>query len=258
MLAFDTGPGVAVIDGVARLVDRGAPTIATADSRRRERSNEAVLRRAAGRSVLRRAAAQEHRPGAVRRPVRPRAASARARPRRRRHRRRAHRAQRRRRGGPLDPAGRRGRRLGRRLPSPRAHGRARAGTSRRCRRAHPLRRFDELFFPGDAKEAVAFALLGYLTLHGQPGNVPAATGAARPPRARHGHARMSEAAGASHRPPDPAGAARPARERLRPRGRPHRRRARARRRRVHHLRRHRGDRSAGSPPISCAGPAGRC
>ena len=43
--------------------------------------------------------------------------------------------------------------------------------------SHPLRRFDELFFPGDAKEAVAFALLGYLTLHGQPGNVPAATGA---------------------------------------------------------------------------------
>jgi anhydro-N-acetylmuramic acid kinase len=43
-----------------------------------------------------------------------------------------------------------------------------------------LRRFDDLFFPGDAKEAVAFALLGYLTLHGQPGNVPAATGAAGP------------------------------------------------------------------------------
>ncbi|MGH7509951.1 MAG: anhydro-N-acetylmuramic acid kinase [Gemmatimonadales bacterium] len=42
---------------------------------------------------------------------------------------------------------------------------------------HPLRRFDDLFFPGDAKEAVAFALLGYLTLRGQPGNVPAATGA---------------------------------------------------------------------------------
>ena len=47
-------------------------------------------------------------------------------------------------------------------------------------RAHPLRRFDELFFPGDAKEAVAFALLGYLTLHGQPGNLPAATGARGP------------------------------------------------------------------------------
>jgi anhydro-N-acetylmuramic acid kinase len=43
-----------------------------------------------------------------------------------------------------------------------------------------LRRFDQLFFPGDAKEAVAFALLGYLTLHGQPGNVAAATGAAGP------------------------------------------------------------------------------
>lgn len=40
--------------------------------------------------------------------------------------------------------------------------------------------FDELFFSGDAKEAVAFALLGYLTIHGQPGNVSAATGAAGP------------------------------------------------------------------------------
>lgn len=45
---------------------------------------------------------------------------------------------------------------------------------------HPLRRFDELFFPGDAKEAVAFALLGYLTLRGQPGNLPTATGAGGP------------------------------------------------------------------------------
>jgi anhydro-N-acetylmuramic acid kinase len=43
--------------------------------------------------------------------------------------------------------------------------------------SHPIRRFDELFFAGDAKEAVAFALLGYLTLHGQPGNLPSATGA---------------------------------------------------------------------------------
>lgn len=43
-----------------------------------------------------------------------------------------------------------------------------------------LARFDDLFFPGDAKEAVAFALLGYLTIHGQPGNLPAATGARGP------------------------------------------------------------------------------
>ncbi len=40
-----------------------------------------------------------------------------------------------------------------------------------------VRLFDDVFFDGDAKEAVAFALLGYLTVHGQPGNLPAATGA---------------------------------------------------------------------------------
>lgn len=46
---------------------------------------------------------------------------------------------------------------------------------------HPvLRRFDELYFPGDAKEAVAFALLGYLAVHGQPGNLPSVTGASGP------------------------------------------------------------------------------
>jgi anhydro-N-acetylmuramic acid kinase len=37
--------------------------------------------------------------------------------------------------------------------------------------------FSELFFDGDAKEAVAFALLGLLTIHGQPGNLPSVTGA---------------------------------------------------------------------------------
>ena len=41
-------------------------------------------------------------------------------------------------------------------------------------------RFDDVFFDGEAKEAVAFALLGYLHLMGEAGNVPAATGAAGP------------------------------------------------------------------------------
>ena len=42
----------------------------------------------------------------------------------------------------------------------------------------PVLRFDEVFFPAVAKEAVAFALLGWLALHGQPGNLPTVTGAA--------------------------------------------------------------------------------
>jgi anhydro-N-acetylmuramic acid kinase len=44
----------------------------------------------------------------------------------------------------------------------------------------PMLRFSDLFFDGDAKEAVVFALLGWLTLRGQPGNVPSATGAKAP------------------------------------------------------------------------------
>jgi anhydro-N-acetylmuramic acid kinase len=50
-------------------------------------------------------------------------------------------------------------------------------TERLGARGRRLLRFDEVFFSGDAKEAVAFALLGYLTVHGQPANLPAATGA---------------------------------------------------------------------------------
>jgi anhydro-N-acetylmuramic acid kinase len=40
--------------------------------------------------------------------------------------------------------------------------------------------FDALFFDAEAKEAVAFALLGYLHLTGRPGNLPSATGARAP------------------------------------------------------------------------------
>lgn len=40
-----------------------------------------------------------------------------------------------------------------------------------------VRRFEEVFFDGEAKEAVAFALMGYLHLLREPGNVPGATGA---------------------------------------------------------------------------------
>jgi anhydro-N-acetylmuramic acid kinase len=43
----------------------------------------------------------------------------------------------------------------------------------------PLKTTDELGVPGDAKEAIAFALLGAATLDSEPGNVPAATGARR-------------------------------------------------------------------------------
>ena len=40
-----------------------------------------------------------------------------------------------------------------------------------------VREFDGLYFDGEAKEAVAFAFLGWLHLNGKPGNVPSATGA---------------------------------------------------------------------------------
>ncbi len=44
----------------------------------------------------------------------------------------------------------------------------------------PVRAFAERYFDGEAKEAVAFALLAYLHVNGRPGNVPRATGAAGP------------------------------------------------------------------------------
>ncbi|MFH8607210.1 anhydro-N-acetylmuramic acid kinase [Streptomyces sp. NPDC018029] len=44
----------------------------------------------------------------------------------------------------------------------------------------PVRTSDELGLPAAAKEAYAFAVLGFLTLHGLPGTVPASTGARHP------------------------------------------------------------------------------
>jgi anhydro-N-acetylmuramic acid kinase len=43
-----------------------------------------------------------------------------------------------------------------------------------------LRHIDELGLLSDAKEAVAFATMGYATLHGWPSNIPVATGATKP------------------------------------------------------------------------------
>lgn len=41
----------------------------------------------------------------------------------------------------------------------------------------PVRLYDAFGLPAEAKEAVLFALLGYETIHGRPGNVPGCTGA---------------------------------------------------------------------------------
>ncbi len=52
--------------------------------------------------------------------------------------------------------------------------------ARQGRHVPQVRLFDDVFFDAEAKEAVAFALLGYLHLTGRPGNVPSATGARAP------------------------------------------------------------------------------
>ena len=44
----------------------------------------------------------------------------------------------------------------------------------------PIRTTDEAGMPSQAKEAIAFALLAYETLHHRPGNLPSTTGASRP------------------------------------------------------------------------------
>jgi anhydro-N-acetylmuramic acid kinase len=43
-----------------------------------------------------------------------------------------------------------------------------------------MRRTDELGVPEAAKEALVFAIIGFLTLNGLPATVPSCTGAARP------------------------------------------------------------------------------
>ena len=43
-----------------------------------------------------------------------------------------------------------------------------------------VRQFEDVFFDGEAKEAVAFALLAKLFVQGVSGNVPSATGAKGP------------------------------------------------------------------------------
>ncbi|HET9064672.1 MAG TPA: anhydro-N-acetylmuramic acid kinase [Gemmatimonadales bacterium] len=53
----------------------------------------------------------------------------------------------------------------------------RALTERLAGSGRTLARFDERFFAAAAKEAVAFGVLGWLTLHGQPGSLPRVTGA---------------------------------------------------------------------------------
>ena len=55
-------------------------------------------------------------------------------------------------------------------------------------------RFDDLFFDGEAKEAVAFALMGYLFAEQRAGNVPGATGARGPSPAREVESGMSDVA----------------------------------------------------------------
>jgi anhydro-N-acetylmuramic acid kinase len=44
----------------------------------------------------------------------------------------------------------------------------------------PVVPFDRLFFDGEAKESLVFAFLGFLTVLGKPGNLPSATGARGP------------------------------------------------------------------------------
>ena len=185
VVAFDTGPGVAIIDGVVRTL---APALAyDVDGALAQRGTpiESVGERRAGASRT----SRRPPPKSTGRELFDRAYIARfiercraAQPARddRRHRRdggRVHRALHRR----CVPAlhARADRRRGD-LRRRRAQSGARARTHRRARAAAGARSFDSVFFDGDAKEAVAFAFLGHLFLERRAGNSRAATGARGP------------------------------------------------------------------------------
>ena len=171
--AFDTGPGMVLVEPLRASSIHPSRSMSTDDS-------PAVARcaRRKSRDCWAIPSSPRHRPAAPGASIsaRPGARHSFSRPwpRRRGHGGRADRSLHRGCVGPLGAAGSRCGRLGRRGPPSGALSLARPGTRGQGRQ---LVRFDELFFNGDAKEAVAFALLGYLTLHGQPANLPSCTGA---------------------------------------------------------------------------------
>ncbi|MFN0180660.1 MAG: anhydro-N-acetylmuramic acid kinase [Gemmatimonadales bacterium] len=174
--AFDTGPGMAVIDEVARLVDASLPYDVDGRLAAQGRPDEAVLAelladpyfaaeppKSTGREKFGRdyPAALHHRVGGANGVATAVALTARS------------------------VAGA----IRRWMPKAtevvisgggRRHPGLMAGLAAQLGPEVKLAMFEDLFFSGDAKEAVAFALLGYLTVHGQPANLPAATGARGP------------------------------------------------------------------------------
>jgi anhydro-N-acetylmuramic acid kinase len=66
------------------------------------------------------------------------------------------------------------------LLAPALEGAFRWHQARTGRPVPQVRQFSDVYFDAEAKEAVAFALLGYLHLTGRAGNVPSATGARGP------------------------------------------------------------------------------
>ena len=193
--AFDTGPGV---DGDRRRRAhariRRCATTTTARSRRAARAIERRGRRAARASVLRRRAAQDHGSRAVRRGVRRRASSSVCRERG---------AVRRDEDIVATATALTARSIAdayrRFIPEP-VDGspglRAAARRTRRCARMLARARraaarcapFDERYFDGEAKEAVAFALLAHLHLEGRARQRADGDRRARAARARQAHA----------------------------------------------------------------------